>query len=271
LIIGNLEFIWILSFDICHSQSMSLRTIKLTIEYDGTNFQGWQLQIPPNRTIQDEIEKVLSKITKENVRVIGSGRTDSGVHAFGQVAHFKTKSTLPASTFLKALNYHLPKDISVLRVQQVKKTFHAQFNAKKKIYRYTILNRVAPSAQQRNFVYQFPYPLNVAAMKREAKALVGRKDFRSFQAANAKGKKGMGTVRTIKKFLIRRKENLISIEIEANGFLYKMVRNIVGTLLDIGTGKLPSGCLKKILAQKNRAAASKTAPAHGLCLVKVKY
>jgi len=250
---------------------MSLRTIKLIIEYDGTNFQGWQLQIPPNRTIQEEIEKALNKITKENVRVIGSGRTDSGVHALGQVAHFKTKSTLPTSTFLKALNYHLPKDISVLRVQQVKNTFHAQYSAKKKTYRYTILNRVAPSAQAWNFVYQFPYPLNVADMKREAKVLVGRQDFKSFQAANTKSKKEMSSIRTVNRLSIQKKGDLISLEIEANGFLYKMVRNIVGTLLDIGTGKLPKGSLKKILDQKNRAAASKTAPAHGLCLVKVKY
>ena len=247
------------------------RTIKLTIEYDGTDFQGWQFQIPPNRTIQEEIEKTLKKITKENIRVIGSGRTDSGVHALGQVAHFKTKTKLSNATLLKALNYHLPKDISVLRVQKVKNTFHAQFSAKKKTYRYTILNRIAPSAQERNFAYQFPYPLNVAAIKREAKNLVGRKDFKSFQASEARDTKEKSSVRTVSKVSIQKKGDFIYFEIEANGFLYKMVRNIVGTLLDIGTGKLPPGSLKKILAQKNRAAASKTAPAHGLCLVKVQY
>lgn len=250
---------------------MSARTIKLTIEYDGTDFHGWQIQKKNNRTVQGEIEKALQKILKHKIRVIGSGRTDRGVHAVGQVAHLKTSSTLPALTFLKALNNHLPEDIAILKVEDAPDNFHAQYSVQGKIYRYTILNRTAPCAHLRHLINHFPYQLNVAAMRQEAKSLIGKKDFKSFQAAYSSWRQSGSTIRTIKRIAIHRKDDFIHIDIEADGFLYKMARNIVGTLLDIGTGKLPKGSIKNVLAQKTRTAASKTAPAKGLCLLAVKY
>jgi len=251
-----------------------MRNIKLTIEYDGTNFNGWQIQGQGHRTVQGDIETALQKIFKKKIRLIGSGRTDSGVHALGQVANFTIASKMPTGEIIKALNGNLAEDVVVLDAKEVPVPFHAQYNAKRKTYRYTILNRKATCAQQRNFCLYFPYKLNLTAMRQEAKSLVGKKDFRSFMASDAKKRLKIAekdTVRTIYRLDIKKKKDLLLIEIEANGFLYKMVRNIVGTLLDIGTGKLPPGSLKEILSQRNRQFAADTAPAKGLCLIDVKY
>ncbi len=253
---------------------MKLRNIKLTIEYDGTEFNGWQIQGKKERTIQGEIKKALSKITGQSVTIFGSGRTDSGVHALGQVTHFKTESRLPAQEMLRALNANLPDDIAILKVEDVPANFHAQFKAKSKVYRYTILNRSARGAQLRNFCLFYPYPLNIRLMREEAKVLVGRKDFRSFCASDPKRypkEKKESTVRTVKRITIQKKADFVLIDIEADGFLYKMVRNIVGTLLAVGSGQLKAGITEKILKAKDRTQAPKTAPAKGLCLLKVKY
>ena len=247
-----------------------MRNFKLTLEYDGTDFKGWQIQGNGERTVQAELETALSKIFKKKVNVIGSGRTDSGVHASGQVAHVNADTRMETDKIQKALNANLSEDIVAIKVQEVKKDFHAQFLAKSKIYRYSILNRSYPCAQSRRFLYYYRYPINLSLMRKEAKCLIGKKDFRSFQAADFL-RKDRNTIRTIKRITIRKKENLITIDIEANGFLYKMVRNIVGTLLEIGSGLLPKGSLKKILKQKDRSYAGITAPAYGLCLIEVKY
>ena len=249
------------------------RNIKLTIEYDGTDFKGWQVQARGSRTVQGEIEKALKTIFKETVRVIGSGRTDSGVHALDQVAHCQTRSSLPTSDIQRALNANLPEDIAILKVEDVKKDFHAQYSPKSKVYRYTILNRSYRCAHERKFCLHYPHKLNLSRMRQEAKALVGKKDFKSFQASDPRKplhKRG-STIRHIKQVTIRKKNDFITIDIEADGFLYKMVRNIVGTLLDVGTGKIPKGSIKKILAQKNRMFASTTAKALGLTLYRVNY
>ncbi|HLF18474.1 MAG TPA: tRNA pseudouridine(38-40) synthase TruA [Candidatus Omnitrophota bacterium] len=247
-----------------------MQNYKLTIEYDGTDFSGWQIQTPSQRTVQGEIQAALYKIFKQKITPLGSGRTDSGVHALGQVANFKINTSLKVKIIQKALNAHLPKDIAILKVQKVDEAFHAQYSAKSKTYRYTIFNGPIRPALYRNHCFHYPFKLNVALMKKEAKALVGRHDFKSFQASDT-SRKEKTTVRTVKGISIKKSKNFITINIEADGFLYKMVRNIVGTLLKLGSGQAEEGSLKKILAQKNRTAAFETAPAQGLTLVKVIY
>lgn len=255
-----------------------IRNIKLILEYDGTNFHGWQIQEKNRRTIQGEIEKALKKIFKRPIRLIGSGRTDSGVHAVGQIANFKLPLGVQNfellrdhSKILKALNANLPEDIAIIDAVEARPDFHAQFDAKRKLYRYTILNGTDRSAVLRDFCYFYPYRLNLALMRREAKVLLGQHNFKSFQAADPAVKGEKSTIRTITKLSIKKTGDFILIDIEANGFLYKMVRNIIGTLLDIGRGRLKERSMKKILKQKNRALAGTTAPAKGLCLVKVNY
>lgn len=261
------------------------RTIKLTIEYDGTQFNGWQIQTPrtpdpslrtpsESRTVQGELEKALQKIFKQNILLTGSGRTDSGVHALGQVAHFKTRSTMPEEEMRNALNANLPEDISVREAVEAASGFHAQYSVKSKTYRYTIHNHSVRCAQQRYYALHISRPLDLRRMRAEAQCLIGRRDFKSFTASDpAKRKSGKreNTIRIIKRLNIRKKGDTILIDIEANGFLYKMVRNIVGTLLEIGLKKLEKGSMRKILAQKNRHAAGTTAKAKGLCLLEVRY
>ena len=248
-----------------------LRNIKLTIEYDGTDFYGWQVQIKSRRTVQAEIEKALKKIFKKHVTLFGSGRTDSGVHALGQAANFHAATKLPIATIQTALNANLPKDIAVVGIEEVRPRFHARFSVKSKTYRYTILNRPARCALQRRFCFFYPYPLNLRSMRAEARALVGRHDFKSFQTANPSRDEKATTVRTVRGVEITKKGDFVHIDIEADGFLYKMVRNIVGTLLQVGNGKLPKGSMRRILSRKDRTVAPAPAKAHGLTLVEVKY
>ena len=249
-----------------------MRNIKITIEYDGTDFHGWQIQDKGKRTVQGEIEKTLFKIFKRRIKVIGSGRTDSGVHAEGQVANFKTSSSMTPLQMLKALNVLLPEDVAIKKAEEAVEKFHAQYSVKSKIYRYTISNHLTRSSLGRNYCLHYPYPLNLGLMRKETKVLVGRRDFKSFQAAGSKKVPGpKNTIRTIKKIEIKKKNDIITIEIEADGFLYKMVRSIVGTLLAAASGRLSAGSMKKILKAKNRMLAGQTAPAKGLCLVEVKY
>jgi tRNA pseudouridine38-40 synthase len=251
-----------------------MRTFKITIEYDGTNFSGWQLQAPEFRTVQGEIQAALAKILKEKTVILGSGRTDQGVHARGQVAHFRTHSPIPLEKLFLALNGTLPADIAVTDVEETHPNFHAQFSVKSKTYRYTILNRKARGALNKNYAFHHPFPINLTLLRREAKALVGRKDFKSFQSSDPAKRSMMkkhDSIRTIKKIKITKQGDLIFIDIEADGFLYKMVRNIVGTLLDINAGRLPQGSMTKILRKKNRIYAGNTAKACGLTLWEVKY
>ena len=248
-----------------------MRNIKLIIEYDGTDFNGWQIQ-PQHRTIQNEIEQALQKIFNKKIRLIGSGRTDSGVHALGQVANFKTQSVMSCEKIQKALNAVLPADIVILNTEEVSLKFHSQYDAQRKMYRYMVLNRSVPCAQQRNFCLFYPYKLNLRLMRQESKILIGKHDFKSFQAIDtSKPHRSKDTIRTITQLDIKKRGDYIYIEIEANGFLYKMVRNIVGTLLEIGSGKLLKGCMQEILFQKSRTHAGYTAKAKGLTLMAVCY
>lgn len=248
----------------------SMRNFKLTLEYDGTGFNGWQLQSQGERTIQGEIQKVLLQVFKQKVVVFASGRTDAGVHALGQVINFKVRSRMSPRDVQNALKAFLPSDIVVNHSEEVGPDFHAQYSAKGKTYRYTILNRSYPSAKERNFCHFYPHKLNVSRMRREAKTLVGKHDFKSFEAADRE-RAAHSTVRKIKRIDIRKKDHWITVDIEADGFLYKMVRNIIGTLLDAGSNRLPDGGVKGILKQKDRCRAGETAEPQGLCLVEVKY
>jgi tRNA pseudouridine38-40 synthase len=243
-----------------------MRNIKLTLEYDGTEFCGWQIQ--KGRTIQGELEKVLSKILNEKIKIIGSGRTDSGVHALGQVANFKTNSKAPHKNIQKGLNSILPHSISVVKIEEVPLNFHARFDAKNKTYRYSILNSQFNHPLLNNHFYRVPYKLNFSLMREEIKCLKGRHNFKSFQASD---KKEHSSIRTISKINLSKKRKLIFLDITSDGFLYNMVRNIIGTLIEIGRGKFPSGSMKKILKAKNRKLAGPTAPAMGLTLIKVRY
>ena len=265
------------------------RNLKLEIEYDGTNYCGWQVQNcrtshvagSTAKSIQEIIERAIQKILREKVRLISSGRTDAGVHAFAQVANFKTNSEIDTDKLQRALNGLLPDDIKVSKIEEADPSFHSRFSAKSKVYRYSILNRAYPSALLKNRVYFYPYPLDIKLMRRETRCLLGKHDFKSFCASGGSTK---DTVRTIKRISIKKlayglqlkayslkDASLVAIDIEADGFLYNMVRNIVGTLIEIGRGRFARGSLKKILQSKNRKFAGPTVPAYGLCLLEVKY
>ena len=244
------------------------RNIKLTIEYDGTDYQGWQRQLNTRETLQEIIEEVLRGILQKKVSLIVSGRTDAGVHARGQVANFKTYTKIPLKKLKRALNSLLPDDIVVTRAQDIAWDFHARFAAKTKIYRYAIINQKYPSVFWRKFAYFVPFKLDFRLMQKEARALLGRHDFRCFQAA---GRKAKDTVRTIKKIKVTKKGSIIFIDIQANGFLYKMVRNIAGTLIEVGRGRKPQISIKKILNSRNRQFAGPTVASCGLCLLRVQY
>jgi len=246
------------------------KIFKVTFEYDGAGFCGWQTQAQGERTVQGEIEAVLSKIFEHPVKVVASGRTDSGVHARSQVISFKADTRMKPLEIQRAMNRLLPKDIAVHEVRQFKSDFHAQYNVKEKTYRYTILNRQYHSAFLKDRVYFYPFPLNIPNMRKAAKFLIGSHDFKSFQAYDPR-RAECQTKRTIKKITIKKEGDLVHIDVTADGFLYKMVRNIAGTLVSIGSGRLPPGDMPKILKAKNREMAWDTAPAEGLCLMKVKY
>ena len=245
-----------------------MRNIKLLIEYDGTNYQGWQVQ-PKGLTIQGILEEKVGLLTGESVQLFGSGRTDSGVHALGQVAHFKTQSRMDIHTIQKALNSLLPHDIVIQKVEEVDESFHARKHSKSKVYEYRILNQNLRSAFHRAYVWYIPQKLDLMEMKKATKSLIGEHNFSSFRSV------GTATRTTVRRVIRaewkRGRDGLIRFEIEANGFLKQMVRAIVGTLVEVGKGKIKAGEFRKILDSKDRKEAGPTAPAQGLFLKKVKY
>lgn len=256
-------------------------TIKLTIAYDGTAYNGWQIQ-KSGRTIQEELEKAIERVYGKRARVHCAGRTDAGVHALGQVAHFKAPVKIPARKIPAVLNAFLPSDISVLGASYAREDFHAQFDAKGKLYQYFILNSRRRDPFRERYAVRVPYGLDVEAMKEEAKTLLGRHDFRAFQASDPStrspsapllgvNKRKRTSVRRISRIDVAKRGERIIVSAEADGFLYNMVRNIAGTLLDVGRGYLSKGSVKAILDGADRAKAGPTAPARGLFLVKVKY
>jgi tRNA pseudouridine38-40 synthase len=245
-----------------------MRNIKLLIEYDGTNYQGWQVQ-PNGLTIQGMIEEKLTLITGEVIYLIGSGRTDSGVHAFGQVANFKTKSKLDVHSIQRALNSLLPPDIVIQRAEEVEEDFHARRESKSKVYEYRILNQDIRSAFRHEYAWHIPQKLDLEEMREATQILIGEHDFSSFRSVGSPTRTAIRKV--IRAEWKRDREGLIQFEIEANGFLKQMVRALVGTLVEVGKGKIDSEEFQKILDSKNRREAGPTAPAHGLFLKEVKY
>lgn len=244
-----------------------MRNIKLVLEYDGTAYCGFQRQngLP---TIQAELERAVAVITKSPANVIGAGRTDAGVHARGQVVNFRTSARMPAEKFVPALNSVLPADIRVLSAEEVPWEFHARYDACGKTYEYTIDTRPVPSVFLRNYAYHVPLALDLAAMRRGCGHIVGRHDFRSFAAACGGAKT---FTREVKRCALEAEEGLVRITVEADGFLYNMVRIIVGTLILVGTGKLAPDDVARIRDAHDRRLAGPTAPAKGLCLVRVDY
>lgn len=244
-----------------------MRNIKLTIEYDGTRYYGWQRQ-PIGNTIQQEVEKAISKVIKEYVKVIGSSRTDSGVHAKGYVANFKTNVKMPAEKFRDAINCKLPRDIVIIKSEEVDLDFHARYSSKGKTYCYTILNREYPCAIDKDYVYYYRWKLNVEEMKKACKYFLGTHDFKAFQTPGGSVKT---SIRTISDLHIETNVDKIKIYISADGFLYNMVRIIVGTLILVGSNKIKEDFVKNIIESGVRQNAGKCAPANGLCLEKVFY
>ena len=244
------------------------RTIKLTLAYDGANYAGWQFQ-PHQPTIQGVLEQTLLTITSESVRVVGAGRTDAGVHALGQVACFRTHCQLPPEVLQKALNAELPRDIVVLHAAQAPDDFHAIRDAHRKRYRYVIHDGRWRDVFSRNYAWQYRHRLDEQAMQRAAQALVGKHDFASFEAA---GSERETSVRTVFELVVARTgEDCVTVEIEADGFLYRMVRTIVGTLVEVGRAERPENWPGEVLAAIDRRAAGATAPPQGLFLVRVAY
>jgi tRNA pseudouridine38-40 synthase len=244
-----------------------IRNFKLIIEYDGSAFHGWQRQ-SSDTSIQSEIEKTLSVMTGQQIVLNGSGRTDAGVHALGQTANFRCNTTLAPETFHKGLNGLLPDDIVITSCTSADDDFHARFNVKSKIYRYHIINRRIPTAIGRQYAWHIRKTLDVDAMQAAACHIAGIHDFKSFQGQGSGVK---NTIRHITDLGIYRKSDIITVDIQANGFLRFMVRNIVGTLVEVGTGKITPDEVGQILNSKDRSRAGATAPPHGLFLVKVNY
>lgn len=254
-----------------------MANIKLIIEYDGTDYAGWQVQNgSQKKTIQEVIEKALQEILQEKIKVIASGRTDAGVHAFYQAANFKTRSKLSPAKIKEALNALLPEDIAIKRVSRADQDFNSCRSVKSKLYRYLILNSRLKSAFLCRHAWRVLHPLNLKLMRSEARVLLGRQDFKAFCASGSSAKT---TTRTIKKISVKAinyqlsavSYPLIAIDIEADGFLYNMARNITGTLVEIGRGRFKKGDLKKILLSRDRRQAGPKAPSRGLFLVKVNY
>ncbi len=244
-----------------------MKTIRLDLEYDGTPFAGWQRQ-PHKPTIQGWLEDILGQVHSSKITVYGSSRTDSGVHAMGQVAHFYTEKNYPCDEWRRLLNDSLPPEIRVIRSQKVPDTFHAQKQVISKIYDFRILNGRTASALDRR-VYFFPRPIDWGRVERALPYFVGEHDFKSFQGS---GSDVLTTTRKIFNFTLHEEgKNTYRLRVEGSGFLKQMVRNMVGTLIEIGEFKREPESIHEILLARDRRRAGKTVPASGLFLMEVKY
>jgi len=244
-----------------------MRHLKLVLQYDGTAYAGWQRQ-GDSPTVQGTLERAIASVTGEPCRVTGAGRTDAGVHALGQVASFRTRSQIPVEKFPAALNSHLPPDICVLCAEEVDERFHPRYDARSRMYTYVILNRPAPSVLLRHYAYHLPTPLDIPAMDRGIGALVGRHEFDAYRAL---GSNPRTTWCTIFRASVRRRGDFVLITVEADRFLRHMVRIITGTLIRVGTGKLPPEAVGEFLERKDNQLTGPVVPPHGLYLVKVSY
>lgn len=244
-----------------------MKRIKLTVAYDGTAYAGWQLQ-PEQPTIEGRLNKALSVLLGEEIVVIGASRTDSGVHALGNVAVFDTESTIPAEKLCLAVNQRLPEDIRVQTSVEVAPDFHPRRVNSRKTYEYHILNRRILIPTERLYVHHVYYQLELALMQKAAGYLVGEHDFKSFCSVRTQAE---STVRTIYDLRVTREGDSITITVTGSGFLYNMVRIIAGTLIEAGRGAYPAEKVKEILEGCDRSLAGPTAPANGLTLIKIEY
>ena len=244
-----------------------MRNIKLIIEYDGSNYGGWQKQ-KNNKTIQEEIEKAIDELTSEEVELFGSSRTDAGVHAKGMVANFNTNSRIPSDRFREAINTKLPDDIAIIKSQEVSEEFHSRYCSKGKTYSYTIKNRYEKASIGRDYFYQVKDELNIDDMKDACKYFIGKHDFKAFRTIGSSVKT---SVRTISELYIENIDDTIKVYVTADGFLYNMVRIIVGTLIEVGRGKIKSCDIKSIIELGDRSKAGPCVPPSGLVLEEVYY
>jgi tRNA pseudouridine38-40 synthase len=244
------------------------RNIRLTLAFDGTAYHGWQIQ-PDQLTVQGVVRDAIRRIAGEDVSLIGSGRTDSGTHARCLVANFVTHSGMEAASWTRALNSLLPQDIRILSTRRVPLDFHARRHARSKLYRYQIYRgRILPPHLMREH-YHYPYPLDLALMEKAAGIFVGEHDFASFTPAKVSGEKA--TVRRIFRCSLKQKGSRLCFSVEGNGFLQYMVRNMIGTLLDLGRARMTLRQFEDLFRKRDRTLAGSTAPAHGLVLIKVRY
>jgi tRNA pseudouridine38-40 synthase len=245
-----------------------MRNIRLVLSYDGTDFNGWQTQ-PGYRTVQETLEKVVAELTgEERVRANASGRTDAGVHAVGQVVNFYSTTRLAPEVLVRATNAHLPQDVVVKRADDVPESFDANRDARRKLYRYVIHDGAVPDPFLRRYCCQSRHRLDATAMRRAAEPLKGRHDFRSFETD---WPNRLSSVRTVTHLAVNRVGDWIWIDVEADGFLYNMVRAIAGTLMNVGRGYWPEAHVAEILQAEDRTQAGPTAPAQGLFLMRVTY
>jgi len=244
-----------------------VRNLKMTIAFDGSRYKGWQRQKNPDITIQGKIEAVLSRMTGEEIQIIGCGRTDAGVHAENYIANFHTSTKLKPQEMLNYAYEYLPEDIVIKTIEEAPERFHARYNVKSKTYVYTINNNSFRDVFRRKYQFHVSEPLDIPAMREASKLLVGTHDFQSF--TNEKGNKS--TIRTIYYINLIEKGSLIEIEVNGNGFLWNMVRIIAGTLIETGKGTLIPSDVERILNEKKRWEAGPMAPAKGLCLRDVHY
>ena len=243
------------------------KRVRLTVAYDGTNYHGWQIQ-NNGITIESELNRCLTDLLREPVEVIGASRTDSGVHALGNIAVFDTTSRMPAEKISYALNQRLPEDIRIQLSEEVEPDFHPRYCDSEKTYEYRILNRRFPVPTERLYSYFYHYKLDVDKMKEATSYLIGRHDFASFCGSGAQVKT---TIRTVTSMDVWRDGDMVTIRISGTGFLYNMVRIISGTLIEIGNGQYPPERMDKILKACDRAAAGPTAPAQGLTLMGIEF
>jgi len=239
----------------------------ICVEYDGTDYSGWQIQLVHN-SIQSELASAISKVADENVMPIGSGRTDAGVHAKGQIAHFDSSSNRSEFQWLSGINSELPKSISVKWIKSVDTSFHAKNSAMARCYSYTIYNSSTRSSLHHRYSWHVMQKINIDALKESLICLVGEHDFSSFRASGCQSK---SPFREMFEVSVAENRNMISIKLEANAFLYHMVRNIVGTAIEIGVGKYDPSWMRNLLELRDRKLAGPTAPPQGLCLESIKF
>lgn len=245
-----------------------MRNIRLLLQYEGTRYQGWQRQKSTDNTIQGKLETLLSRMCEEKIELHGSGRTDAGVHALGQVANFHTECNMPVEDMLRYINSYLPEDIAVVELTEAAPRFHSRLNAVGKHYEYRIINSGIPDVFRRRYALEVNESLDIAAMERAAEFLLGEHDFKSFTSSK-KGKKS--TVRRIDEIKINTEGDVLCFSFKGSGFLHHMIRIMMGTLLEVGMGKRSPDSIDEVIEARNRESAGMLVPAKGLILVEVYF